>query len=178
MVLTGWTEDKIIPLSPEEIISMIDKVTKSGAYAALRKFLDVLDNCGLLAARLPHGIFNSVYKFHNTEKERTVLDKYPMCMTSRYYEALKMLNTYVQQSHVPLLGVNAVNALIKNTGLSLHKYKGFALVEGQAVEEQTNDNDYPSAHYLLNLCGLSLSAKEQIQKVCYLLAPLSENFIT
>lgn len=76
-VLAGWMKDRLIPLSPEEIISMIDNVAKSGAYASLRKFLDVLDNCGLLPAKLPHGIFNSCYKFHNNNNKMcTVLDVY------------------------------------------------------------------------------------------------------
>ena len=51
--LRGWVEDKIVQLTPEAIIDKLDAVTKSETWAILRKFLNVLDNCGQLTARLP-----------------------------------------------------------------------------------------------------------------------------
>ena len=48
-VLKGWVEDRIVSLPPEDIITVLESVTKSGAYAILRTFLNFLDNCGQLA---------------------------------------------------------------------------------------------------------------------------------
>ena len=93
--LRGWVEDKIISLPPEEVITMLETVTKSGAYVVLRKFLSVLDNCGQLAARLPQSVFQPCYKFMgNNDEPRTICDVYNMGMSNRYYRALNKLVTY------------------------------------------------------------------------------------
>ena len=51
--LRGWTEDMVVQLAPEAIIDKLDAVTRSETYAILRRFLNILDNCGQLTARLP-----------------------------------------------------------------------------------------------------------------------------
>ena len=50
IVLDGLTEKSLIQWSPEEIVTKIDKVTKSGAYNTLRHFLEVLDHYGTISA--------------------------------------------------------------------------------------------------------------------------------
>ena len=108
--LIGWVEDRIISLPPEDVITMLESVTKSGTYAILRTFLSVLDNCGQLAARLPQSVFQPCYKFMgNNDKPCTICDVYNMCMSSQYYRALNKLVTYVQRPRTPLLGTNQIN---------------------------------------------------------------------
>ena len=67
-----------------------------------------------------------------------------MCISNRYYRVLNKLVTHVQHPHNPLLGINQINALVKNTGLSLHKFTSFAQVEGRAEQGMDNDVSYPS----------------------------------
>ena len=173
--LRGWVEDKIISLLSEEIITMLETLTKSGAYAVLRKFLSLLDNCGQLAARLPQSVFQPCYKFvGNNDEPRTICDVFNMGMSTRYYRVLNKLVTYVQCPHTPLLGINQINALIKNTGLSLPKFTSFAQVEGRAAQGKDNDTSYPSQTDLLSLCGLPLSAQGQAEEIRALISPLIE----
>ena len=155
-------EDKIVTLRSEDIITMLENVANSGAYAILRRILNVLDNCGQLAARLPHSVVGSCYKFYNSNNVEpgTILDIYNLCMSNRYHRALNKLVTYVQHPHIPMLGVNQINSLIKNTGLSLHKFTGFAQVEGHVEQEKAKDVNYPSQLDLLGLCGQQIQFPE------------------
>ena len=86
-------------------------------------------------------------------------------MSNRYYRALNKLVTHVQHPHNPLLGINQINALVKNTGLSLHKFTSFSQVEGRAEQGKDNDVSYPSQTDLLSLSGLPLSAHGQAEEI-------------
>jgi len=140
--LKGWTEDKIVQLTPEAIVDKLDAVTrKTDTWDTLRRFLNVLDNCGQLP-RYIHDAFN-------------------LGMTTRYNAALNTLVMHVQQPHTPLLGDNQINTLLRNTGLSLSKFTGFAQADRRTVSGRESDSNYPSSVDLLNLCGLPLPAQEQ-----------------
>ena len=173
IVLDGLTEKSLIQLSPEDIVNKIDKVTKSGAYNTLRHFLEVLDHYGTISARMPHSAVQSCYKFaYSSNKARTVLDVYQMASSSSYREAFRMLSAYVRQQHDPLMNNHDINALLRNTGLSLYKFRGFAYVEIRAEEEATAESEYPSENDLINLCGLPAKAQNQIDETMFLLEPL------
>jgi len=47
----------------DQILAKLDSVTRSETFAILKKFLNVLDNSGQLAARLPQSIYQPCYKF-------------------------------------------------------------------------------------------------------------------
>ena len=173
IVLDGLTEKSLVQLSPEDIVTKIDKVTKPGAYNTLRHFLEVLDHYGTISARVPHGAVQSCYKFaYSSNKARTVLDVYQMASSSRYREAFKMLSAYVRYQHDPLMNNHDINVLLRNTGLSLHKFRGFAYVEIRAEEEATEESEYPTENDLMNLCGLPAKAQDQINETMFLLDPL------
>ena len=173
VVLDGLTEKSLVQLSPEDIVTKIDKVTKSGAYNTLRHFLEVLDNYGTISARVPHGAVQSCYKFaYSSNKARTVLDVYQMASSNRYREAFKMLSAYVRYQHEPLMNNHEINVLLRNTGLSLHKFRGFAYVEIRAEEEATEESEYPTENDLMNLCGLPAKAQDQINETIFLIDPL------
>ena len=173
IVLDGLTEKSLIQLSPEDIVTKIDKVTKSGAYNTLRHFLEVLDHYGTISARVPHGAVQSCYKFaYSSNKARTVLDVYQMASSSRYREAFRMLSAYVRQQHDPLMNNHDIIALLRNTGLSLYKFQGFAYVEIRAEEEATEESEYPSENDLINLCGLPAKAQSQVNETMFLIEPL------
>ena len=83
-----------------------------------------------------------------------------------------MLSAYVRQQHDPLMNDHDINALLRNTGLSLYKFRGFAYVEIRAEEEATEESEYPSENDLINLCGLPAKAQNQIDETMFLLEPL------
>ena len=148
-------------------------MTKSGAYNTLRHFLEVLDHYGTISAQVPHGAVQSCYKFaYSSNKARTVLDVYQMASSSRYREAFKMLSAYVRQQPDPLMNNHDINALMRNIGLSLYKFRGFAYVEIRAEEEATEESEYPSENDLINLCGLPAKAQNQTDETMFLLEPL------
>ena len=103
------------------------------------------------------------YKFVGRNDEpRWISDAYDVLGTStRYSKALNSLVKHVQNAHVPLLGVNQVNNLLRGTGISLNRFTGFAQAEGRVVKERSKDDNYPSPFDLLNLCGLPLPAQYQ-----------------
>ena len=75
--LQGWTEEGILQLHPDQILAKLDSATRSETFAILKKFLNVLDNCGQLAARLPQGIYQPCYKFvGRTDEPRWINDAY------------------------------------------------------------------------------------------------------
>jgi len=76
-----------------------------------------------------------------------------------------VLVKHVQNPHVPLLGVNQINLLLKGTGISLNRFTGFAQAEGRVVDRKNKDNTYPSSMDLLNLCGLPLPAQYQTEEI-------------
>ena len=115
--LKGWTEDKILKLHPDQILAKLDSVTKTETFSILKKFLNVLDNSGQLAARLPQSIYQPFYKFvGRTDEPRLVHDAYAMGSSARFNKALNILVKHVQKPHVPLIGVNQINILLKGTG--------------------------------------------------------------
>ena len=83
-----------------------------------------------------------------------------------------MLSAYVRQQHDPLMNDHDINALLRNTGLSLYKFRGFAYVEIRAEEEATEESEYPSENDLINLCGLPAKAQNQTDETMFLLEPL------
>ena len=173
--LRGWVENKIIQLPSEEIITRLEAVTKSETWAILRKFLNVLDNCGQLTARLPQSVFQQCYKFvGNSDEPCSLRDVFNMGMLTWYNRVLNTLVTYVQRPHTPLLGTNQINALVKGTGISLTKFTSFAQVESRAAQGKDYDSNYPSPTDLLNLCGLPLPAQEQAEEIQRLISPLIE----
>ena len=173
--LRGWVENKIIQLPPEAIIARLEAVTKSETWVILRKFLNVLDNCGLLTARLPQRLFQPCYKFvGNSDEPRSLCDVFNMGMSKGYNRALNTLVTYVQRPHTPLLGLNQINALLKGTGISLNKFTGFAQAESRAAQGKDYDSYYPSPTDLLNLCGLPLPAQKQAEEIQRLISLLIE----
>jgi len=128
--------------------------------------LNVLDNCGQLAARLPQSIYQPCFKFvGRTDEPRWINDAYVMGSSTRYNQALNVLVKHVQNPHVPLLGVNQINLLLKGTGVSLNRFTGFAQAEGRVVDRKSKDNNYPSSLDLLNLCGLPLPAQYQTEEI-------------
>ena len=157
--LKGWVEEQ---LHPDLIVAKLDSVTKSDTFTILKKFLNVLDNSGQLMARLPQSIYQSCYKFvgHNDEP-RWISDAYILGTSTRFNKALNSVVKHVQNAHVPLLGVNQVNILLRGTGISLNRFTGFAQAEGRVVKERSKDDNYPSPFDLLNLCGLPLPAQYQ-----------------
>ena len=174
-LLRGWVEDKIVQLPPEAKIDKLEAVTKSETYAILRRFINVLDNCGQLTARLPQSAFQPCYRFIGSgEEPRSLSDAFNLAMSTRYNRALNTLVKHVQRAHNPLLGVNQINAQLKGTGLSLNKFTGFAQAEGRVALERDNDSSYPSPTDLLNLCGLPLPAHYQAEEIQRLISPLME----
>ena len=160
--LRNWTEEKVLQLNPDQILAKLDSVTKTETFAILKKFLNVLDNCGQLAARLPQSIYVPCYKFvGRSDEPRWVNDAYAMGSSTRYNQALNSLVRYVQNTHVPLLGVNQINLLLKGTGISLNRFTGFAQAESRLVNAKSKDINYPTPLDLLNLCGLPLPAQYQ-----------------
>ena len=157
--LKGWVEEQ---LHPDLIVAKLDSVTKSDTFTILKKFLNVLDNSGQLMARLPQSIYQSCYKFvgHNDEP-RWISIAYILGTSTRFNKALNSAVKHVQNAHVPLLGVNQVNILLRGTGISLNRFTGFAQAEGRVVKERSKDDNYPSPFDLLNLCGLPLPAQYQ-----------------
>ena len=125
--LKGWVEEKILQLHPDMIVAKLDSVTRSETWALLKKFLNVLDNSGQLTARLPQSIYQPCYKFVGRNDEpRWLNDAYNLGTSTRFNKALNTLVKHVQSAHVPLLGVNQVNILLKGTGISLNRFTGFA----------------------------------------------------
>ena len=61
--LKCWTEEETLQLHPDQILTKLDSATRSETFAILKKFLNVLGNCGQLAARLPQSIYQPCYKF-------------------------------------------------------------------------------------------------------------------
>ena len=158
--LRGWIEDKIVQLPPEAIVDKLE------AWAILRKFLNVLDNCGQLTARLPQSAFQPCYRFvGNSGEPRLICDVFNLGMSKRYNRALNTLVMHVQRPHTPLLGVNQINILLKGTGISLNRFTGFAQAESRVTQGKDNDSNYPSPIDLLNLCGLLLPAQNQAEEV-------------
>ena len=152
-------------LSPEVIVTKLDGATKSDTFFTLKKFLNVLDTSRQLMARLPHGIFKPCLKFVGSNDEpRLVGDAYIMSSSKRYYEALNALVGHVQKPHVPLLGHNPINSLLKGTGLSLSRFAGFAQVENRVANPGSKGDRYPTSMDLINLCGLPLPAQYQTEE--------------
>ena len=163
--LRGWSEEKIIQLPPDQIVAKLDSATKTETFAFLKKFLNVLDNSGQLAARLPQSIYQPCYKFvGRSDEPRWINDAYALGSSARYNQALNTLVKHVQKPHVPLLGVNQINILLKGTGVSLGRFTGFAQAEGRIVDRKSKGNNYPSSVDLLNLCGLPLPAQYQTEE--------------
>jgi hypothetical protein len=164
--LKCWTEEEILQLHPDQILAKLDSATRSETFAILKKFLNVLDNSGQLAARLPQSIYQPCYKFvGRTDEPRWINDAYALGSSARYNQALNVLIKHVQKPHVPLLGVNQINILLKGTGVSLNRFTGFAQAEGRVVNRKSKDNNYPSSLDLLNLCGLPLPAQYQTEEI-------------
>ena len=163
--LADWVEEKILQLHPDMIETKLDSVTRSETFSILKKFLNVLDNSGQLMARLSQSIYQPCYKFvgHNDEP-RLISDAYALGTSKRYNEALNVLVRHVQNTHVPLLGMNQINILLKGTGISLSRFTGFAQAEGRVVKGKSKDDRYPSSLDLLNLCGLFLPAQYQMEE--------------
>ncbi len=66
-------------MHPDQILAKLDSVTKSETFAILKKFLNVLDNCGQLVARLPQSIYQPCFKFvGRTDEPRWINDAYVM----------------------------------------------------------------------------------------------------
>jgi len=174
--LKGWTEDKIVQLTPEAIVDKLDAVTKkTDTWDTLRRFLNVLDNCGQLTSRFPLSTISPCYWFIGGGGEpRFIHDAYNLGMTTRYNAALNTLVMHVQQPHTPLLGDNQINTLLRNTGFSLSKFTGFAQADRRTVSGRESDSNYPSSVDLLNLCGLPLPAQEQTAELQRIVAPLIE----
>ena len=163
--LKGWTEENVMKLSPEAIVTKLDGVTKTDTFFILKKFLNVLDNSGQLMARLPHGIFQPCLKFVGSNDEpRLIGDAYVMASSKRYNEALNVLVGHVQRPHVPLLGNNPINSLLKGIGLSLSRFTGFAQAENRVANPGSKGDRYPTSMDLLNLCGLPLPAQYQAEE--------------
>ena len=163
--LKGWTEENVVKLSPDAIIAKLDAVTRTETFFILKKFLNVLDNSGQLMARLPQGIFQPCLKFvGNNDEPRLIGDAYAMGTSKRYNEALNVLVGHVQKLHVPLLGNNQINSLLKGTGLSLSRFTGFAQAENRVTNLRSKDDRYPTSMDLLNLCGLPLPAQYQAEE--------------
>ena len=140
--LRGWTEDKVVQLAPEAIVDKLDAVTRTDTWDTLRRFLNVLDNCGQLTARFPLSTVLPCYKFiSNSGEPRFIHDAYNLGMTTRYNKALNTLVMHVQQPHTPLLGDNQINTLLRNTGLSLSKFIGFAQVDSRTVSGRESDSN-------------------------------------
>ena len=164
--LQCWTEEEILQLHPDQILAKLDSATRSETFSILKKFLNVLDNCGQLAARLPQSIYQPCYKFvGRTDEPRWINDAYLLGSSNRYNQALNTLVKYVQKPHVPLLGVNAINVLLRGTGISLNRFTGFAQAEGKVVDWKGKNDDYPSSLDLLNLCRLPLPAQYQTEEI-------------
>ena len=167
--LKDWTEEKVLQLNPDQILAKLDSVTKTETFAILKKFLNVLDGCSQLAARLPQSIYVPCYKFvGRSDEPRWVNDAYAMGSSTRYNQALNSLVKHVQNDHVQLLGVNQINLLLKGTGISLNRFTGFAQAESRLANAKNRDINYPTQLDLLNLCGLPLPAQyqsEEIQKL-------------
>ena len=163
--LADWVEEKILQLHPDMIETKLDSVTRSETFSILKKFLNVLDNSGQLMARLSQSIYQPCYKFvgHNDEP-RLISDAYALGTSKRYNEVLNVLVGHVQNTHVPLLGVNQINILLKGTGISLSRFTGFAQAEGRVVKGKSKDDRHPSSLDLLNLCGLPLPAQYQMEE--------------
>ena len=87
-----------------------------------------------------------------------------MASSKRYNEALNVLVGYVQKPHVPLLGNNPINSLLKGTGLSLSRFTGFAQAENRVANPGSKGDRYPTSMDLLNLCGLPLPAQYQAEE--------------
>ena len=83
-----------------------------------------------------------------------------------------MLSAYVRQQPDPLMNNHDIIALLRNTGLSLYKFQGFAYVEIRAEEEATEESEYPSENDLINLCGLPAKAQSQVNETMFLIEPL------
>ena len=172
--LRGWVEERIVQLTPEAIVDKLNTATKSETWLILRKFINVLDNCGQLTARLPQSTLQSCYKFvGNSDEPRLLSDAYNMATSTLYNKALNVLVMYVQQPHTPLLGVNQINALLKGTGISLSKFTGFAQVESR-VTQREDDLNYPSHLGLLNLCGLPMPVFNQTEDVHRLMVKIDQ----
>ena len=117
--LKCWTEEEILQLHPDMILAKLDSATRSETFAILKKFLNVLDNSSQLAARLPQSIYQPCYKFvGRTDEPRWINDAYVLGSSAHYNQALNVLIKHVQKPHVPLLGVNQINILLKGTGIS------------------------------------------------------------
>ena len=173
--LRGWVEDKIVQLTPEAVIDKLDAVTKSEMWALLRKFLNVLDNCGQLTARLPQSMVQPCYKFiSNSGEPSSISDVFNLGMSMCFNRALNTLVMHVKRPHTPLLGVNQINTLLKSTGISLNKFTSFAQVDSRAMSGKESDNNYPSSIDLLNLCGLPLPAQEQAAEIQQIILSLIE----
>ena len=163
--LADWVEERILQLDTDVIEAKLDAVSRSDASFILKKFLNVLDNSGQLVARLPQGIYQPCFKFvGHSDEPRTICDAYLLGKSKRYNEALNVLVRHVQNTHVPLLGVNQINSLLKGTGLSLNRFTSFAQAEGRVVKGRNRDDRYPSSLDLLNLCGLPLPAQYQMEE--------------
>ena len=163
--LKGWVEEKILQLHPDMIVAKLDSATKSETFAILKKFLNVLDNSGQLAARLPQSIYQPCYKFVGRNDEpRWISDAYALGTSTHFNQALNTMVKHVQKAHVPLLGVNQINILLKGTGISLNRFTGFAQTEGRVVKGKSKDDNYPSPLDLLNLCWLPLPAQYQTEE--------------
>ena len=164
--LKSWTEEEVMKMSPEVIVTKLDGVTKSSdAFFILKKFVNVLDNSGQLMARLPHGIFQPCLKFVGSNDEpRLVGDAYILASSKRYYDALNALVGHVQKPHVPLIGHNPINSLLKGTGLSLGRFASFAQAENKATSPGSKGDRYPTSMDLLNLCGLPLPAQYHVEE--------------
>ena len=163
--LKGWSEENVVKLSTDAIIAKLDAVSKTETFFILKKFLNVLDNSGQLMARLPQGIFQPCLKFVGSSDEpRLIGDAYIMGSSKRYNEALNVLVGHVQKLHVPLLGNNQINSLLKGTGLSISRFTGFAQVENRATNPRNKDDRYPTSMDLLNLCRLPLPAQYQAEE--------------
>ena len=63
-----------------------------------------------------------------------------MASSKRYNEALNVLVGHVQRPHVPLLGNNPINSLLKGTGLSLSRFTGFAQAENRVANRGSKDD--------------------------------------
>ena len=87
-----------------------------------------------------------------------------MASSKRYNEALNVLVGHVQRPHVPLLGNNPINSLLKGTGLSLSRFTGFAQAENRVANPGSKGDRYPTSMDLLNLCGLPLPAQYQAEE--------------
>jgi len=96
-------------------------------------------------------------------QECDILDNYNLANLKRFKDVFSMLTRYLHAQHDPQQGYNTISSLLKNSRLNLSKFRGFPHCESQVPEVVANDGTYPSWRQLLDMCGLPLSATDQVK---------------